>query len=50
VVCMLGALASAAAPSLAWLTVARAATGGAAAAVVPLTFAWIGDRVPIAQR
>jgi predicted MFS family arabinose efflux permease len=50
VVCMLGALASAAAPSLGWLTVARAATGGAAAAVVPLTFAWIGDRVPPAQR
>lgn len=49
-VCMLGALASAAAPSLAWLTVARAATGGAAAAIVPLTFAWIGDRVPPDQR
>ena len=50
VVCMIGALACAVAPSLAVLTLARAATGGAAAAVVPLTFAWIGDRVPFEQR
>ena len=50
VVCMVSALACAAAPGLAALTLARAATGGAAAAVVPLTFAWIGDRVPFEQR
>ena len=50
VVCMIGALACAVAPSLAVLTLARAATGGAAAAVVPLTFAWIGDHVPFEQR
>jgi MFS family permease len=50
VVCMVSALACAVAPNLAMLTLARAATGGAAAAVVPLTFAWIGDRVPFEQR
>lgn len=38
------------APSLDLLVSARAATGGAAAAVIPLTMAWIGDAVPYAQR
>jgi len=38
------------APSLDLLVAARAATGGAAAAVIPLTMAWIGDAVPYAQR
>lgn len=48
--CTVGALASAMAPGLGWLTVARALNGAAAAAVIPLTMAWIGDRVPMDQR
>ena len=48
--CTVGALASAMAPGLGWLTLARALNGAAAAAVIPLTMAWIGDRVPMDQR
>lgn len=45
-----GALASALAPSLGWLTLARVASGATAAAVIPLAMAWIGDHVPLDQR
>jgi predicted MFS family arabinose efflux permease len=48
--CTVGALASAFAPSLAWLTMARVLNGAAAAAIIPLTMAWIGDNVPWDQR
>ncbi len=48
--CVLTSLATAAAPTLGWLTLARALTGGAAAAIVPMTMAWIGDRVAVDER
>jgi predicted MFS family arabinose efflux permease len=48
--CTLGAVASACAPSLGWLVAARVLAGATAAAIVPLTMAWIGDRVPWDQR
>jgi YNFM family putative membrane transporter len=48
--CTAGAIACAVAPGLGWLTAARALNGAAAAAVIPLTMAWIGDRVPMDQR
>lgn len=48
--CTLGSVASALAPSLGWLTVARALSGATAAGVVPMTMAWIGDRVPYEHR
>jgi predicted MFS family arabinose efflux permease len=38
------------APSLQTLVLARAAMGAGTAAIVPLTIAWIGDTVPLAQR
>ncbi|HMA32178.1 MAG TPA: MFS transporter [Casimicrobiaceae bacterium] len=48
--CALANLAAAFAPSLAVLVVCRAATGATAAAVIPLTMAWIGDAVPYDRR
>jgi predicted MFS family arabinose efflux permease len=48
--CTLGAVASACAPSLGWLVAARVLAGATGAAIVPLTMAWIGDRVPWDQR
>lgn len=48
--CTLGSVASALAPSLGWLTLARALSGATAAGVVPMTMAWIGDRVPYEHR
>lgn len=42
--------ACAAAPNLPLLAVCRAITGGAAAAVIPLSLAYIGDTVPYSQR
>lgn len=48
--CTVAALASALAPSLGWLTVARAINGAAAAGIIPLTMAWVGDSVPWEQR
>jgi predicted MFS family arabinose efflux permease len=48
--CTVGAIGCAMAPGLGWLTAARALNGAAAAAVIPLTMAWIGDRVPMDQR
>lgn len=38
------------APTLDLLVLARAAMGAAAAGIVPLSIAWIGDRVPYEQR
>ena len=48
--CAAANLAAALAPSLNFLIAARAAAGGTAAAVIPLTMAWIGDAVPYAKR
>ncbi|MDD2547561.1 MAG: MFS transporter [Burkholderiaceae bacterium] len=38
------------APGLGWLVGGRVALGAAAAGIIPLTMAWIGDQVPYAQR
>lgn len=48
--CAAGSLAAALAPSLELLLVARMAMGGCAAAIIPLTMAWIGDHVPMERR
>jgi len=48
--CTLGTVACALAPSLAWLTAARVLNGAAAAGIIPLAIAWIGDNVPWAHR
>jgi predicted MFS family arabinose efflux permease len=48
--CAAGALASAAAPGFEALLSTRAAWGMAAAGVIPLAMAWIGDTVPYEQR
>ncbi|HEY3555385.1 MAG TPA: MFS transporter [Casimicrobiaceae bacterium] len=48
--CAAANAAAAFAPSLDLLVASRAAAGGTAAAVIPLTMAWIGDAVPYAQR
>lgn len=44
------ALMCAAAPNLALLLVARALSGAAAAAIIPLSMAWIGDVIPYQRR
>lgn len=41
---------TAAAPSFGLLVLARAAMGAAAAGIIPLSMAWIGDQVPYDQR
>lgn len=43
-------LASVFAPTLEWLIVLRAVTGGTTAAIIPLSLAWIGDTVPYEKR
>jgi YNFM family putative membrane transporter len=48
--CALAALAAAFAPSLEWLTLGRILMGAFAAGIIPLTMAWIGDRVSYEQR
>ncbi|MCW5653793.1 MAG: MFS transporter [Hydrogenophaga sp.] len=48
--CAAGALASALAPGFDALVWSRMAWGMAAAGVIPLAMAWIGDNVPYAQR
>jgi predicted MFS family arabinose efflux permease len=48
--CALANFAAAFAPSLGLLVVFRAATGATAAAVIPLTMAWIGDAVSYDRR
>jgi predicted MFS family arabinose efflux permease len=46
----LTALACAVAPTLATLLAARALSGAAAAAIIPLSMAWIGDVIPYQRR
>ena len=48
--CSIGALAAALSPTLDVLTFSRVAMGAAAAGIIPMTMAWIGDQVPFAQR
>jgi len=48
--CTVGNLAAATAQSLDWLILCRALSGAAAAGIVPLTMAWIGDTVPFGER
>jgi predicted MFS family arabinose efflux permease len=48
--CSGAALAAALSPTLDMLTASRVLMGGAAAGIIPLTMAWIGDQVPYAQR
>lgn len=48
--CALATLACAAAPALPWLVAARALAGATAAAIIPLSMAWIGDTVPYEAR
>lgn len=47
---VIGALGSAAAGSLGWLVVFRALTGATAAALIPLSMAWIADHTPYEGR
>ena len=48
--CALFSVMTALAPSFTVLVVARAAMGAAAAGIIPLSMAWIGDQVPYEQR
>ncbi|HEX7327059.1 MAG TPA: MFS transporter [Casimicrobiaceae bacterium] len=48
--CAASNLAAGLAPTLGWLVAFRAATGGTAAAIIPLTMAWIGDSVGYDRR
>ncbi|MEJ8849866.1 MFS transporter [Variovorax rhizosphaerae] len=43
--CTIGSMAAALAPSLDWLVAGRILSGVAAAGIIPLTMAWIGDSV-----
>ncbi len=48
--CALGALGSALSGSLSTLLLFRTLSGATAAAIIPLSMAWVGDNVPYAQR
>lgn len=48
--CALGNVMVASAPSFEWVLVGRAMSGATAAAIVPLSMAWIGDHVPYEDR
>lgn len=48
--CTVGSVLAAAAPSLEWLVASRALSGAAAAGIIPLTMAWIGDSVAYEER
>lgn len=48
--CTVAAAASALAPGLGWLVAARVLHGAAAAGIIPMSMAWIGDHVPLARR
>ncbi|WP_440109198.1 MFS transporter [Acidovorax sp. BL-A-41-H1] len=48
--CAVFSAVTAMAPGFTVLVVARAAMGAAAAGIIPLSMAWIGDQVPYAQR
>jgi len=46
----LGAIGSIFASSLDWLVISRVVSGASAAAIIPLSMAWIGDNIPYEQR
>ena len=48
--CTVGSILAAMAPSMEWLVAARVLSGGAAAGIIPLAMAWIGDTVPYQGR
>jgi YNFM family putative membrane transporter len=48
--CTLGTAAAALASSLSGLIASRVLNGAAAAGIIPLAMAWIGDQVPLAER
>ena len=48
--CTIGSVAAALSPSLEWLIASRALSGMAAAGIIPLTMAWIGDSVDYETR
>lgn len=48
--CTVGSALAAASPNLEWLVASRALSGAAAAGIVPLTMAWIGDSVAYEDR
>lgn len=48
--CTVGAFGAAVAVSLNYLVLARVLTGAAAAGIIPLAMAWIGDNVPYEER
>ncbi|NDZ18072.1 arabinose ABC transporter permease [Variovorax sp. WS11] len=48
--CTIGCMAAALSPNLDWLVAARVFTGMAAAGIIPLTMAWIGDGVAYEAR
>jgi YNFM family putative membrane transporter len=48
--CSLGCLACALAPGLGWLTMARILVAMTAAAIIPISMAWIGDQVSYDKR
>lgn len=48
--CTVTSLFAAASPTLDWLILARLLTGVSAAAIIPLSMAWIGDMIPYEQR
>lgn len=48
--CAVGNIVAASAVSFEWLLVGRAMSGATAAAIVPLSMAWIGDHVPYEHR
>lgn len=50
IACAIATTLCALAPSFAWLLVARALAGATAAAIIPLSMAWIGDVVPYERR
>ncbi len=48
--CTLGGIGATLATGFGWLLIFRAATGAAAAAIIPLSMAWIGDNVAYERR
>ena len=48
--CTMGSVAAALSSSLDWLIASRVLSGMAAAGIIPLTMAWIGDQVPYEHR
>ncbi|MGJ7544258.1 MFS transporter [Variovorax sp. LT1R16] len=48
--CTVGSAGAAMAPTLDWLIAWRAASGAAAAGIIPLAMAWVGDNVDYGQR